>query len=216
MRLDRASDLDELVHQLLVDVQAAGGVDDQHVLALGLGLVERPRGDVDRVALGALLVDVGADLLADLDELVDRGRAVDVAGGDRDRRAVLALAGSARAWPWRSSCPSPAGRPSGSPSADAARTPARAEAPPISSASSSLTILTTCWPGLSVADHVGAEAALLDRRRELLDDLEVDVGLEQREADLAHRGVDVVLGQRAAAADVGERGLELLGEGVEH
>ena len=90
------------------------------------------------------------------------------------------------------------------------------EAPPISAASSSLTILTTCWPGLSVAEHVGAQAALLDRRRELLDDLEVDVGLEQREADLAHGLVDVVLGQRAAGADVGEGRLELLGEGVEH
>ena len=70
--------------------------------------------------------------------------------------------------------------------------------------------------GVERAEDVGAEAALLDRRRELLDDLEVDVGLEQREADLAHGLVDVVLGQRAAGADVGEGRLELLGEGVEH
>ena len=52
------ADRDELVHQLLVDVQAPGGVDDQHV-------VRRPprawpsahSAIVDRVALGALLVD---------------------------------------------------------------------------------------------------------------------------------------------------------------
>ena len=88
--------------------------------------------------------------------------------------------------------------------------------PPISSVSSSETIFTTCWPGLSDAEHVLPERPLLDRRGELLDDLEVDVGLEQREADLAHRLVDVVLGQLAARADVGEGGLKPVGEGVEH
>ena len=85
-----------------------------------------------------------------------------------------------------------------------------ADAPPISVVSSSLTIFTTCWPGLSCFCTSAPKAALLDRVRELLDDLEVDVRLEQREADLAHRAVDVVLGQRAAAADAGEGLLELL------
>ena len=70
--------------------------------------------------------------------------------------------------------------------------------------------------GIEPADDVGAEAALLDGRREGLDDLEVDVGLEQRETDLAHRAVDVVLGQRPVGAQVRERRLELLREGVEH
>ena len=65
--------------------------------------------------------------------------------------------------------------------------------------------------GVELADDVGPQRPLLDRRREALDDLEVDVGLEQREADLAHRGVDVVLGQGSPAADIGERDLELLG-----
>ena len=34
VRLDRVADVDELVHERLVDVQAAGGVDDEDVLAL--------------------------------------------------------------------------------------------------------------------------------------------------------------------------------------
>ena len=42
----------------------------------------------------------------------------------------------------------------------------------------------------------------------MLDDLEVDVRLEQGEADLAHRRVDVGLAQLAARADVGEGRLE--------
>ena len=55
--LDGLPDPHELVHQLLVDVQAAAGVDDQHVLALLARALERPGGDLDRVAVGALLVD---------------------------------------------------------------------------------------------------------------------------------------------------------------
>src|SRR4051812_27309466 len=91
VRLDRAADVDELLHELGVDVQAAGGVDDQDVLAVHLRLVERPPRDVDRRAVGALLVDVGADLGAELHELLDGGWAVDVARRHRDRRAVLGL-----------------------------------------------------------------------------------------------------------------------------
>ena len=89
--LDPLADLRQLLHQVLVDVEAAGGVDDQHVAALRLGLLERPGGDLDRVGVGAFLVDVGADAPADGDQLVDRGRAVDVAGGEGDvLLAVLA------------------------------------------------------------------------------------------------------------------------------
>jgi hypothetical protein len=69
---------------------------------------------------------------------------------------------------------------------------------------------------VELALDLDPERALLDRARELLDDLEVDIGLEQREADLAHRPGDVLLGQGAALAHAGERALELLGKGVEH
>ena len=79
----------ELLHQRLVDVQPAGRVDDQHVLAVARRLLERPARDVDRVLVGALLVHRRAGLGADLDELLDGGRAVDVARGDGDGRVVL-------------------------------------------------------------------------------------------------------------------------------
>ena len=89
--LDPLADLRQLLHQVLVDVEAAGGVDDQHVAALLAGLVERPAGDLDRVGVGAFLVDVGAGTAADRDQLVDRGGPVDVAGGEGDvLLAVLA------------------------------------------------------------------------------------------------------------------------------
>jgi hypothetical protein len=49
-------------------------------------------------------------------------------------------------------------------------------------------------------------------RGELLDDLEVDVGLEQGEPDLAHGAIDVCLAQLAARANAGQRVLKAIGE----
>jgi hypothetical protein len=215
MRLDRVADVDELVHQRLVDVQAPGRVDDEHVLALGLGAIERPAGDVDRIALGALLVDVGADLPAHLHELVDRGGAIDVARRQRDRRAVLALEPAGELGRGgRLARALQAGEHD-----DRRRT--RREGHPARRAAHQLGELLVddldhLLAGVERPQHVGAQAALLDRRGERLDDLEVDVGLEQGQADLAHGLVDVGLGQRAVAANVGKGRLELLGEGVEH
>ena len=59
-------------------------------------------------------------------------------------------------------------------------------------------------------EDVLAERALLDRGGEVARDLEVDVGLEEREADLAHRLGDRLLVEAAAAAEAAERGLELV------
>src|SRR3954465_7742569 len=215
VRLDRPADVDEPLHELGVDVQAAGGVDDQDVLAVHLRLVERPARDVDRRAVGALLVDVGAARGTELHELVDGRRAVDVARRHRDRRAVLGLqvAGELGAR-GRLARALEAGH------EDHGRRPRRERDAHRGAAHQRRELLVDDLDDLlarvELADDLGAEAALLDGRRELLDDLEVHVGLEQREADLAHGLVDVVLGQRPMGADVGERLLELLGKGVEH
>ena len=63
--------------------------------------------------------------------------------------------------------------------------------------------------------HVGAERARLDPGDEVAHDLEVDVGLEQRQADLAHRLRDRVLVELAAPPEVAEGRLQLVCQGVE-
>ena len=83
MRVDGLLDVGQLGHELGVDVQAAAGVHDEDVLALRAGALGGPLGDVHGVAVGPLLIDVHAGLLADLDQLVHRGGPVDVAGGHR-------------------------------------------------------------------------------------------------------------------------------------
>jgi hypothetical protein len=205
----------QLLHQRLVDVQAAGRVDDQHVLAVALGLVERPGGDLDGVAVRALLVHGRAGLATDLDELLDGRRPVDVAGGDGDRRLALlaqparelrARGRLARALEARHQDHGRRARRERQPG----RLPAHQRGQLVADD------LDDLLAGVELARHLDALGALAHARGELLDDLEVDVGLEQRETDLAHRGLDVVVGQRAALADARERALELLGEGVEH
>ena len=67
--------------------------------------------------------------------------------------------------------------------------------------SSLLTILTICWLGSSAWLSVRADRLLADAGDDVADDADVDVGLEQRGADLLQDLVDVGLGQPALAAD---------------
>ena len=61
-----------------------------------------------------------------------------------------------------------------------------------------------------------AHRALADAVDERLDDLEVDVGLEQRHADLAQRRLDGRLRQPRLAAQRPEDVLEAIAERIEH
>ena len=206
---DPLLDLRELLHQRLVDVQAPRGVDDQHVLAVARGLLERPAGDVDRVLVGPLLVDRRARLGADLDELLDRRRPVDVAGRDRHRRVVLLAQHLGQLGRGRRLARAlQAGHQHDGGRARREREPGRGAAHQLGQLL--VDDLDDLLAGVELLAHLDAQAALLHGRRELLDDLEVDVRLEQREADLAHRAIDVVLRQRAALADAGQRSLQLL------
>ena len=87
---------------------------------------------------------------------------------------------------------------------------------PISVVSSSWTTFTTCWPGVRLLRTSSPSACSRTRRDEVADDREVDVGFEQREADLAHRTRDRLLVELALLAEVAEGALELVGEAVEH
>ena len=62
--------------------------------------------------------------------------------------------------------------------------------------------------GVEALEDVVPEGGGLHARDEVLDDLEVDVGLEQREPDLAHRLVDGVLVEPLGAAEVAQGRLE--------
>jgi hypothetical protein len=64
--------------------------------------------------------------------------------------------------------------------------------------------------------HVRVRRALAHTGDELLRDLEVDVGLEEGETDLAHGLREILVGEAPTAAQIAERGLQLVGKRVKH
>ena len=71
-------------------------------------------------------------------------------------------------------------------------------------------------PRREALQHLLAERALAHLGDEVADDGEVDVCLEQREADLAHRTRDRLVVELPLLTEVAERALELVCEAVEH
>ena len=88
--------------------------------------------------------------------------------------------------------------------------------PPRMRISSSWTALTTCWPGSSACERVAPIACSRMRLHDRADDGDVDVGLEERGADLLHDLVDVGLGEATLAAEALDDPVEAVGEVVEH
>ena len=147
-------------------------------------------------ALVALVVDGHAELLAQRLELVDGRRTVDVAGHHG-----------------RGSCPAASRKLASLPQAVVLPEPCRptimmtvggrgenvslVEADPMRAVSSSLTILMNCCAGVRLSSTSAPKRALLDLVDELLDDLVVDVGLEQGQADLAGSPLDVFVRELA-------------------
>ena len=70
----------DLAHHGLVDAQAAGRVQDQHVVVVTAGMVDRVAGDVLGLLAGVAWQEIDADLRRYALQLVDGGRAVDVGG----------------------------------------------------------------------------------------------------------------------------------------
>src|SRR5690606_2724706 len=175
----------------------AGGVQDEYVHAALARRLEPRAGDLERRRADRAGVNLDADLVAELHELVDGGRAIDVGGHEHRLAAVLAQAkGELRR-----------GR----------RLPGTLEAdhhqdrwtgvelqvmPRAAEHLDELVVddLDDLLAGIQAGEQVGADRALAHAGDEVLDDLEVDVGLEQGEADLTQRDVEVGLGDPGLAA----------------
>ena len=74
----------DFVHQRVVDVQAAGGIDDEDVKVLAFGKVVGARGDVRRFFAGIGRNEGRADLSGQRFQLFYRCRTVHVSGNERD------------------------------------------------------------------------------------------------------------------------------------
>ena len=131
----------ELVHQLVVNVQAAGGIDQNHVAGGKLCFADGAAHDFERLVGAGAGPDGSAGGFGDLRELFAGGGAIDVGGNDDGAVAVLGepfaeLAGGGGFAGALQAADQPDRR--------RARRKLRAASRPRSSASSSRTILTTC------------------------------------------------------------------------
>src|SRR5262249_2215008 len=86
IRLNLAVDLVQLVHQLSIDLEPAGGVENDHVEAVLFRVSDGVLADLDRV--GCLRIDRDVDLLAEDLELLDGGGALQV-GRDEEWATTL-------------------------------------------------------------------------------------------------------------------------------
>ncbi|MNS86894.1 hypothetical protein D3C72_1208120 [compost metagenome] len=194
----------DLVHHVGVDVQTAGGVDDDHVDELQLGFADGRFGDGHR-----LLADVGreegdADVVGQGFQLLDRRRAVDV-GGHHHHALFLALLEEARQL-------AGGGGLTGALQAGHQHHGGRGGVQRevfVGRAHQAFQLgLDDLHERLArgqAARHFGADCTVLDAVDEILDHRQGNVGLEQGHAHFAQRVLDVVFGQLGLAGDMAQR-----------
>ena len=215
LRLRDFGDGLHLVHQRLIDVEAARGVEHQHVIALQPGGIERAAGDVDRRLAGDDRQRRDLGLAAEHGELLLRGRAGDVERGHQDLLAVLLgqplgeLGGGGRL-----------ARALQADHHDHRRRRDREVEPRLLGAKHLDQRIVDDLDDLLArrdrAKHLLADRLLGRAVDELAHDRQRDVGLEQGDANLAHRAAHVGLVQRAAAAQAVEDAAQTIAQALEH
>ena len=210
MRLDGCLDIFQLLHKLLVNVQTARRVDKQHVVAMPARMFICRLRNGDRVAL-ALLKHRNVELAADDLELVNGGRAIDVAG-HQQRPAALTLfkipcqLGDVRRFTRALQADK---------HDDRRRRVGHANAA-LPAAHQGTQLVVDDFDDLlrrrQAFQNILAHCLFADAGDKILDHAEVDVSLEQRHANLAHGCFNVALSQTPARTQVFEYFIEFFGQ----
>ena len=212
--VDGVADVGGLLHQDLVDAQATGGIDDDHVVLVDAGMLDAAARDVDGITVaGAHLVLVRVDggarvrreagdarLLRDDLQLLHRAGALEVTGhqdgGVPLPGEVLRQLAGERGLTRALQTGEHDHRRRGLREADALRVAAEDLDELL------VDDLDDLLRRVQRLRHLRAGGALLDALDEGAHHGQGDVGLQQREADLAGGGVDVRLGQAALATQI--------------
>jgi len=206
------ADLAELVEEGLVEVEASGGVEDEDLDAVFVGLGAGAGDDLEGVFFLGPAVDGDVEALAQDLELLHGGRAGEIA---RHQGDALALALEAEAELGGG------GGLAGAVEADEEKAQGALGGEGGVAVGEELDEFVVedfyeLLAGLDAFEDFFAEAALLDFVAEFLGDLVIDVGGEEGEADFADGLGDVALGEFAVAAEVLEDGFEFVLEEFEH
>ena len=194
--VDDLADPADLLHHLGIDGQAAGGVDDQHVLAQAAGFGQTALGRGHRVARLAEHRDI--DLPAEGAQLLHGGRALEVRT-DEQGLAPLALepAGQLGRVGGLAGALQAGHQHHGGRAAGVGELQRLAAEHGGELAVDDLDDLLARVQRLAEA---GPDGLLADAADDVADDADVDVGLQQRGADLLQHLVDIGLAEPALAA----------------
>ena len=228
--VDRAVDRLQLLHERIVDMEATRGVQDEHVDLLGLRGLQRAAAQPDRDAggpavLGAL-VRLGVehhlrlasafapDLVGHDPQLLDRRGTLKVGGRHHHALApALEVRGELAAGGRLAGALQTAHHHDGRCRLDehdvALHRPHQLDEAVVDDTDHLLTGLEA--PGDVAPDRLGHDLVA-----EVVDDVQVDVRLQKRGADLGHRFANVVLADPPAAREPLDSVPELLGERLEH
>ena len=212
LRLDRGADLAQLLHELLVDVQTAGSIDDDRVAAIVARVFHSLPGDLHWVAL-TLFKDLHAHLTADDLQLLDGRGAVDVAGDEQGLFAALfdevaefgGHGGLARALQTAEHVDGRWLGGVGQFGVGAAHQLGQFV----------IDDLDNLLAGREAAQYLLPHGALGDLFDKILDNGKVDVSFQKRHAHFAHRGFDVRLAELALAGQLFERILQFISQALE-
>src|SRR5215213_9005726 len=200
----------KLLHQLFVDVESARGVYEERVVAGLLRVLESLARQFDRVVRLGLLEYGLPRRLGDDRELLARGGAVNVRG-DQKRLALLVLREPHRYLARRGRL----ARPLQADDHHDVRARLREDEARRGAAQKLDQLvedyLDDLLGGLKLLPDLLPLGLRLDRRDEVFGDLVVHVRFEQREADFAQRGVNVLGCEHALAAQILQRALQLVG-----
>ena len=89
LRLDQVAQADQFLHQRLVNLQPAGGVENQHVAVVRSGEIQRFAGDFQNVRLAAFDENRHFNLFAERFQLVHGRRAINVRRHEQRLAALL-------------------------------------------------------------------------------------------------------------------------------
>ena len=217
VRVSGRLDVGSLGHHLGIDTQASGGVDDDDVIELALGLDDGVTSHLDGITntvAGLRSEDMHTGSLTDDLQLGDRVGTLQVTGGQQRRVPLLLEPPSELARQGRLT-----GTLKSSEHDDGGRGLREPDGAGLTAKDLDELLVDDLDDLLSRVERLRqflAVTAFLDRRNEFLDDRQVDVGLEEGDADLASRGVDVGIGETSLATQSFEGGCEAVLESVEH
>ena len=214
MRIGRGFDLGGLLHHLFVERGAAGGIEQHHVVAAELAGFQRAARNLRRLLAGDDRQSRDIEVAPEHRELLHRRRAIDVERGHQ-HLALVALGQAAGEFRG-------GGGFAGALQADHhdrdRRHGVEVDGLAVGAEGGDQFVMDDLHHHLAGGhrlDHGGADRLLADLFGEAPDDVERDVGLEQRAAHLAHRGVDVGLRQRPAPRQPIENATQLFRQIVE-